>query len=123
MIQELTKTVEEEHEKKDQEIYELKEQMNKIQEAFKLYAAHANELTKEVFEKIKQQERKQKEENERRKVLYDMLDKQLPGWGEKYYKLLGIGGRPLTKEEREKVEQMLEWLRKNPDTDNAEDID
>jgi hypothetical protein len=33
------------------------------------------------------------------------------------------GGRSFTKEELEKVEQMLEWLRKNPDTNNAEDTD
>ena len=33
------------------------------------------------------------------------------------------GGRHLTKEEWEKLELMLEWMRKNPDTDNAEDTD
>ncbi len=64
----------EEREKKDLEIHELKEQMNKIQEAFKLYAAHANELTKEVFEKIKQQERNQKEEG-RRQIIFKIIKK------------------------------------------------
>lgn len=55
-------------------------------------------------------------EDKRRHILYDMLGKELPGWGEKYHELLGIGGRPLTKKERENVEQMLEWMRKNPDS-------
>lgn len=57
------------------------------------------------------------EKDERRNVLFNMLDKQLPGWGEKYHELLGIGGRALTKEEREKVKHMLEWLKIHPDTD------
>lgn len=84
-------------------------------------------MTKEVFEKIKRQrseeERKQKEEEERRRVLYDMLDEQLPGWNKRYRELLGIVPRPLTKEEQEKVEQMLEWMRTHPNTDNTEDAD
>lgn len=33
------------------------------------------------------------------------------------------GGRHLTKEEWEKLKRMLEWMRKNPDTNNAADTD
>jgi hypothetical protein len=40
---------------KDSEISELKERMNKMEQGFMLYAAHARELTNEIFEKMKQQ--------------------------------------------------------------------
>ena len=33
------------------------------------------------------------------------------------------GGRRLTKDELEKIEQMLEWMRAHPNTDNTEDAD
>jgi hypothetical protein len=51
-----------------------------------------------------------------------MLDKELPGWKRKYYPLVGLEPKPLTKEAREKIEEMLEWMRTHPNTDNAEDI-
>lgn len=98
----------EEREKKDREIYEFKEQMYKMQQDYKSY----DESVKEVLEKVKQvrreDERRHKEEDERRRVLYDMLDKQLPGWHEKYRELLGIGPKRLTKEARKKIEELLE---------------
>jgi hypothetical protein len=52
-----------------------------------------------------------------------MLDKELPGWKRKYCPLVGLEPKPLTKEAREKIEEMLEWMRTHPNTDNAEDID
>jgi len=56
-----------------------------------------------------------------RRVLYNMLDKRLPGWEKEYHELRGIGPKPLTKEALEKIEEMLEWMRTHPNTDNAED--
>lgn len=113
----------EERERKDQEVLELKEQMSKMQQDYKSY----DDLVKEVFEKVQQvrreDERRQEKEDERGRVLYDMLDKELPGWNKWYRELLGIVPRPLTKEEQEKVEQMLEWMRTHPNTDNTEDAD
>lgn len=65
-------------------------------------------MVEEVFQKAKQHidgyRKWQEEEDERRRVLYDMLDKQLPEWRQKYHGLLGIG-KPLTKEARDKIEQ------------------
>ncbi|MGB6594117.1 MAG: hypothetical protein WBE68_21680 [Candidatus Nitrosopolaris sp.] len=70
----------EERERKDQEGLELKEQMSKMQQDYKSY----DDLVKEVFEKVQQvrreDERRQEKEDERGRVLYDMLDKELPGW-------------------------------------------
>jgi DNA repair exonuclease SbcCD ATPase subunit len=114
----------EERERKKQEILELKEQMSKMQQDYKSY----DDLVKEVFEKAKQHidgyRKRQEEEDERRRLLYDMLDKELPGWKRKYYPLIGRDPKPLTKEAREKIEEMLEWMRTQPNTDNAdEDID
>ncbi|MGB6530082.1 MAG: zinc ribbon domain-containing protein, partial [Candidatus Nitrosopolaris sp.] len=103
----------EEREKKDLEIYGLKEQMYKMQQDFKSY----DESVKEVFEKVKENERRQKEEDGRHHILYDMLDKQSPEWREKYHELLGIGPKPLTKEARKKIEELLDWMRKNPEDD------
>ena len=100
---------------KDQEIQELKEQMYKMQQDFKSY----DESVKEVVEKVKQEREWHKEEDERRRVLYDMLDKQLPGWYEKYRELLGIGPKPLTKEARRKIQEFIEQLRALPDDDNS----
>ncbi|MFY9871880.1 MAG: hypothetical protein WAK17_19385 [Candidatus Nitrosopolaris sp.] len=113
----------EERERKDQEVLELKEQMSKMQQDYKSY----DDLVKEVFGKVQQvrreDERRQEKEDERGRVLYDMLDKELPGWNKRYRELLGIVPRSLTKEEQEKVEQMLEWMRTHPNTDNTEDAD
>ncbi|MGA9154778.1 MAG: hypothetical protein WBZ36_29695, partial [Candidatus Nitrosopolaris sp.] len=50
-----------------------------------------------------------------------MLDKELPGWKRKYYPLIGLDPKPLTKEAQEKIEEMLEWMRTQPNTDNADD--
>ncbi len=52
-----------------------------------------------------------------------MLDKQLPGWRDKYDELLGIIPRPLTKWELEKLERFLERLRTDPNTDDTENAD
>lgn len=97
--------------------------MDKTQQYFE---SHAERLGK-IVNKVEENEEWQKKEDESRReeihVLYDMLDKQLPRWREKYDELLGIGPRPLTKEELEKVEGFLERLRANPDTDNVEDDD
>lgn len=52
----------EEREKKDQEIHELKEQMNKMQksiEFFELYTTHARELTEQIFDNMKQRKNSQ----------------------------------------------------------------
>ena len=87
----------EEREKKDQEIHELKEQMNRMQQYLRSHGERLGELVK----KVEQDRKRGEEDNERRKVLYD-IDKQLPGW-------------------REKAEQALERLRAN--TDNTEDAD
>ncbi|MFY9869851.1 MAG: hypothetical protein WAK17_09055 [Candidatus Nitrosopolaris sp.] len=75
-----------------------------------------NESVKEVFEKVKQGERRQKEEDGRHHILYNMLDKRLPGWKKEYYALLDIGPKPLTKEARNKIEELLEYLQNAKDT-------
>jgi len=49
-----------------------------------------------------------------------MLDKESPGWYEKYLELLGFGpNKPLTKEARKKIKDMLEQMRALPDDDNS----
>lgn len=63
--------------------------------------------------------KREKAEDERRSILYDMLDKELPGWKSKYYPLIGLESKPLTKEVREKIEGLLEQI---PETD-SEDAD
>jgi hypothetical protein len=50
-----------------------------------------------------------------------MLDEKLPGWGEKYHRLLGWGGRPLTKEERKKANEFLEKLKNAPSEDDIQE--
>jgi hypothetical protein len=65
---------------------------------------------------------KDKAEDERRRILYGMLDRDLPGWKSKYYPLIGLESKPLTKEARKKIEEMFEWMRDNPETD-SEDAD
>ena len=116
----------EEKEKKDQEILELKEQMSSMQHDFKSYdqmvkatLEHAKEL---ISQKVEKDRKREKAEDERRNILYDMLDKELPGWKSKYYPLIGLESKPLTKEDRKKIEEMLEWMRTNPETD-SEDAD
>jgi integrase/recombinase XerD len=116
----------EEREKKDQEILELKEQMSKMQQDFKSYdqmvkatLEHSKEL---ISQKVEKDRKREKAEDERRRILYDMLDRELPGWKSKYYPLIGLDSKPLTKEARKKIEEMLEWMRDNPETD-SEDAD
>jgi integrase/recombinase XerD len=105
----------EERETKDREIHELKEQMYKMQQDFKSY----DESVKEVLEKVKYERKWHQREEEGRRILHDMLDKESPGWYNRYLGLLGIGPtKPLSKEARKKIEDMSEWMRANPDTDN-----
>ena len=113
----------EEREKKDQEVHELKDQMLKMQQDFNSYDG----LVKEVLEKVKhlrkEDERKYKKEEESRHILYDMLDKQLPGWEKHYMRLLGFtASGPLTKESKKKIEDMREQMKNVPDNNN-EDMD
>lgn len=76
----------------------------------------------EVYQKAKQKidgyRKELKEEDQRRHILYDVLDKQLPEWRE----LLGFG-KPLTEEEKIKVRQLLEQLKNAPDNDDYYDND
>ena len=109
---------------KDQQIQQLKEQMSILQQKYKSYDEMVKEtlekVKQEVFQKVEKDRKQQKEEDDRHRVLYDMLDKQFPGWDKKYHELLGLGPKPLTKEARKKIEDMLEWMRANPDTDYPE---
>ena len=34
----------------------------------------------------------------------------------KYYPLIGLESKPLTKEARKKIDELLNWMRTNPDT-------
>jgi integrase/recombinase XerD len=73
-----------------------------------------------IAEEMKGYVERQKWEEEKQKEMYETLDRLSPGWKEPY---LQLGKhRPLTKEARKKVEEMLKWLRTHPDTDNAETI-
>jgi predicted nucleic-acid-binding Zn-ribbon protein len=58
---------------------------------------------------------RQKREEEDRMKLYDMLDKQFPGWEDHHLKSLGFHKGPLTLEARKKIEDLLEWLNINPE--------
>jgi len=84
-------------------------------------------MVKETLEKVKrvrrEDERRYKEEEERRRILYDMLDKRFPGWEKHYMQLLGFTGPgPLTKEVRNKMEEMMEQMRQlPPDSDDLTD--
>jgi len=117
----------EEREKKDHEILELKEQMSKMQQDYKSY----DDLVKEVFEKAKQHidgyRKQQEKEDETRRMLYGMLDREFPGWHEKYLALLGFGPPKDPKEFRKRLDEFLEKIKHiSPNTDNAdedEDID
>jgi hypothetical protein len=71
---------------------------------------------------VEKDRKREKVEDERRSILYDMLDKESPGWKSKYHPLIGLESKPLTKEARKKIEEMLEWMRDNPETD-SEDAD
>jgi len=104
----------EEREKKKQENLELKEQISKMQQDFKSYDEKVQQIRGE-------DERMRKLEDERRHILYDMLDRELPGWKRKYYRLIGLVEKPLTPEARKKIEEALEWMRTHPNTDNAEE--
>jgi hypothetical protein len=86
---------------KDREIQELKEQMSKMQQDFKSYDQmvkatfeHSKEL---ISQKMEKDRKREKAEDERRRILYDMLDRELPGWKSKYYPLIGLESKPLTK--------------------------
>lgn len=117
------------HLEREEEFQELKEQMNKMQQVAELNYKTYDELVEKVYQKAKHEideyRKKLEEKDERRDVLFDMLDEKLPGWGEKYHRLLGWGGRPLNKEERKKVKlleaQLEERIRNNPDNDSYDD--
>jgi hypothetical protein len=107
----------EERETKDREIHELKEQMHKMQQDFKFYDQSVNE----VLEKVKEERKWHQREEEGRRILHDMLDKESPGWYNRYLGLLGIGPNvPLSKETRKKIKDMSEWMRNLPDDDNID---
>ena len=76
----------------------------------------------EIVKKVEQEREWQKHEDERRHVLYDMLDKELPRWKEKYYPLIGLE-RNLTPEVRKKIEGFLENLGNKSDSDDYDDDD
>jgi hypothetical protein len=97
---------------KDSQIPELKEQMYKMQQDFKSY----DQSVKEVIEKVKYEREWHKREEEGRRILHDMLDKESPGWYERYLGSLGIGpNKPLSKEARKKIKEMREQMRNLPD--------
>jgi hypothetical protein len=50
-----------------------------------------------------------------RHVMHATLDRLSPGWKEPYHALLGIGPKPLTKEARKKIEDMLKRMHNLPD--------
>jgi hypothetical protein len=76
---------------------------------------------KEVLEKVKEERRWHNREDKERRILHDMLDKELPGWYNRYLGLLGIGpNKPLSKEARKKIEDMREQMRNLPDDDNID---
>jgi hypothetical protein len=72
-----------------------------------------------VVEKLVDYVQQQKKEEEERIKMYEILDKQSPGWDEPYFKSLGFCKGPLTKEARKKIEDMLEWLHVNPDENSV----
>jgi len=74
---------------------------------------HSKEL---ISQKVEKDRKREKAEDERRSILYDMLDRELPGWKSKYYPLIGLESKPLTKEARKKIDELLNWMRTNPDT-------
>jgi integrase len=92
-------------ESKDKEMEDLKEQMSKMQQDFKSY----DESVKEVLEKVREGRERQKWEEEKRKVMYETLDRLSPDWKEPYLQYLGKG-RPLTKEARKKIEELQKLL-------------
>jgi hypothetical protein len=72
-----------------------------------------------VLEKVKEERKGYKKEEERHRLLYSMLDKQFPGWEKYYLRLLGFTGPgALTKEARKKIEDMREQMNTLPDYDN-----
>jgi len=64
-----------------------------MQQDFKSY----DELVKTYHEKVKQYVDRQNEEEKRRKVIYEVLNKDNPNWMEPYLKALR---GPLTEEDR-----------------------
>jgi hypothetical protein len=76
--------------KKDQEIHELKEQMSKIQQDFKSYNELLNEVFEKVEEKVLQMVERQKEDDERRHIIYARQRvTALPGWKKVYRRMMG----------------------------------
>jgi hypothetical protein len=70
----------------------------------------------EVLEKVGDHFKWQHKNEEMRQEIYDTLDRLSPGWKEPYFTTLR---RPLTEEEREKVEGFLEQLRNEaPDSED-----
>ncbi|MFY9868917.1 MAG: hypothetical protein WAK17_04295 [Candidatus Nitrosopolaris sp.] len=95
---------------KDEEIQALKT-------SFKSY----DEEMKEVAKKMEAYVKWQKKEEERRRVMYDTLNKLSPGWNEPYLKSLGYTCGPLTDKDRERLEEFQEQLRNAPDSDDYDD--
>jgi hypothetical protein len=98
-------------ESKEAQIHTLKEQMDRMQQDFKSY----DEKVEAYHEKVKQETEWQKRGEERRREMYDILNKDNPNWMEPYLKTLR---RPLTPEARKKIEESLEELRALPEDDS-----
>jgi hypothetical protein len=90
---------------KDREISELRNQMNEMRQYFKSHEERLGELVRNA----EQEKEWQSEEDKRRRILYDMLDKEMPGWNKKYFKLLGFTPN-LTKEDLERIDRFLKEI-------------
>jgi hypothetical protein len=93
----------------DERLKDKDEEIRALKTSFKSY----DERVEEVAEKMEAYVKWQKKEEERRKVMYDTLDRLSPGWKEPYHATLR---RPLNAETRKKLEEFLEQLENAPDS-------
>lgn len=101
----------------DERLKDKDEEIRALKTSFKSY----DERVEEVAEKMEAYVKWQKKEEERRRVMYDTLNKLSPGWNEPYLKSLGYTCGPLTDKDRERLEEFQEQLRNAPDSDDYDD--